>query len=384
MSIPTPPKVAPTQELATHATASHSSHGVLQPQTPRTEWHSYWTSDATGLKVTLVSLIGLGLVILFIATGMALAGRNGPSGGNAAMTTAPSTAAATQQSTAPYNAPDHPTFNAAVPAAPQGDTVDVTLVAEEKIISIAPGIAYHAWTFNGTVPGPILRVRQGQTINFTLTNNTSMGHSIDFHAAETPWSVNYQEVSPGKSFSFSWKAMYPGVFMYHCGTPPVLEHLANGMYGTIIVDPTEGWAPATEYAVVQSEFYTAKTADGSYIVDMDKAILDQPDYVVFNGYANQYKSAPLTVKTGQRIRLFVLNAGPSNFSAFHVIGAMFDKVYIDGNPANVMVGNQTVTIAPGGGAVVELLIPQAGLYPFVTHSFADASKGAAGVIKVTD
>jgi nitrite reductase (NO-forming) len=178
--------------------------------------------------------------------------------------------------------------------------------------------------------------------------------------------------------------MYPGVFMYHCGTPPVIEHLANGMYGEVIVDPATAWAPATEYGIVQSEFYTMKNADGSYSLDMDKAMAVQPDYVVFNGYANQYKADPITVKAGQRIRLFVLNAGPSNFSAFHVIGAMFDEVYIDGNPANEMVGNQTVAIAPGGGATVELVIPQAGLYPFVTHSFADASKGALGVIKVTD
>lgn len=106
--------------------------------------------------------------------------------------------------------------------------------------------------------------------------------------------------------------------------------------------------------------------------------------MVFNGYANQYKSAPLAAKAGQRIRLFVVNAGPSNFSAFHVIGALFDKVYVDGNPANAMSGNQTITIPPGGGAVFELVIPQVGLYPFVTHSFVDASKGALGVIKVTD
>lgn len=336
------------------------------------------------MKMTLVGLIGLGLVILLVAAGLTMASGHTASSDMGATTNAPSTSSATQQFSASYNVPAHQTYDAAMPATPSGDTVAINLVAEEKVITIAPGIAYHAWTFNGTVPGPILRVRQGQTINFTLTNNTAMGHSIDFHAAETPWSVNYQEVPAGKSFSFSWKAMYPGVFMYHCGTPPVLEHLANGMYGTIIVDPAEGWAPATEYAIVQSEFYTAKSADGSYIVDMDKAMADQPDYVVFNGYVNQYKSAPLTVKTGQRIRMFVLNAGPSNFSAFHVIGAMFDKAYIDGNPANVMVGNQTVTIAPGGGAVVELVIPQAGLYPFVTHSFADASKGAVGVIKVTD
>ncbi len=243
-------------------------------------------------------------------------------------------------------------------------------------------MAYHAWTFNGTVPGPVIRVREGQTVNFTLINNGTMGHSIDFHAADTPWSVNYQEVAAGKTFSFSWKAMHPGIFMYHCGTPPVIEHIANGMYGTIIVDPAAGWAPADEYVITQSEFYTLKQADGSYTFDMTKAMAVQPDYVVFNGYATQYKSAPLTAHAGKRIRLFVLDAGPSSFSAFHVIGAMFDKTFMDGNPANLMVGNQTVTLPPGGGAVFELVIPEAGSYPFLTHAFADASKGAIGVIKV--
>jgi nitrite reductase (NO-forming) len=382
MTILEPPP-APTAKLD-KAVPSPDSGRPPQAQAPRYAWRGGFTSDATGLKITLASLISVALVIIFVATGMSLAGRNGAPGGTIAASNAPATSATTQPSTATYKAPDHQTYDAAVPALSQGGAVQVKLVAEDKIISIAPGIAYHAWTFNGTVPGPMLRVRQGQTVDFTLTNNSSMGHSIDFHAAQTPWDVNYQEAPAGKTFSFSWQALVPGVFMYHCGTPPVLEHLANGMYGEIIVDPANGWAPATEYALVQSEFYTMKTADGSYMIDMDKATADQPDYVVFNGYANQYKSAPLTAKAGQRIRLFIVNAGPSNFSAFHVIGALFDKVYVDGNPANAMDGNQTVTIPPGGGAVFELVMPQAGLYPFVTHSFADASKGALGVIKVTN
>src|SRR6266487_3828254 len=172
------------------------------------------------------------------------------------------------------------------------------------------------------MPGPVIRVRQGQTIHFTLINDGNMPHSIDFHAAQTPWNVNYQEVPAGKSFSFDWKANYPGVFMYHCGAPVVIYHMANGMYGAIIVDPANGWAPAQEYVLVQSEF-----------------------------------------------------------SAFHVIGALFSDTYADGNPANHQVGNQTVTIPPGGGMVVEMTIPEAGLYPFVTHSFADVGKGAVGVLK---
>jgi nitrite reductase (NO-forming) len=277
----------------------------------------------------------------------------------------------------------HQLYPAQAPATLQGSTVNVTLTVKELLLPIAPDVVYHAWTFNGTVPGPVIRVKQGQTIHFTLINDGSMPHSIDFHAAQTPWSVNYQGVQPGKSFSFDWKANYPGVFLYHCGSPVVIYHIANGMYGAIIVDPANGWAPAQEYVLVQSEFYTHQLSDGTYVIDPTKVNNGIPDYVVFNGYVNQYKTDPVVAKAGQRIRIFIVNAGPSEFSAFHVIGALFSDTYADGNPANHLVGNQTVTVPPGGGEVVELTIPQAGLYPFVTHSFADASKGALGLLKVT-
>jgi nitrite reductase (NO-forming) len=276
----------------------------------------------------------------------------------------------------------HQNYNAVPPAAPAGNEANIKLVMKDELITISPGVVYHAWTFNGTVPGPVLRVRQGQTVHTTLVNEGTMAHSIDFHAAQTPWNVNYQSIEVGKSFTFTWKANYPGVFMYHCGTPTVIYHMANGMYGTIIVDPANGWTPAQEYSLTQSEFYTTKGQDGTYSVDPTKMMNGIPDYVVFNGYASQYQDAPLKAKVGQRIRLFLMNAGPTQFSAFHVIGAIFSDVYVDGNPANHMVGNQTVTIPPGGGVVVELTIPDAGSYPFVTHSFANASKGAVGVIKV--
>jgi nitrite reductase (NO-forming) len=279
--------------------------------------------------------------------------------------------------------PAHHVYNAQAPVASLSNTVNVTLTVKEVLVSIAPGIAYHAWTFNGAVPGPVIRVRQGQTVHFTLINDGSMPHSIDFHAAQTPWNVNYQPVAPGKSFSFNFTPHYPGVFLYHCGAPTVIYHMANGMYGTIIVDPAKGWSPAQEYVLVQSEFYTQKLPDGSYTVNPTSLNNGIPDYVVFNGYANQYQAAPLTAKAGQRIRLFIVNAGPTLFSAFHVIGAIFSDYYPDGNPANHLVGDQTITIPPGGGAIVELTIPQAGLYPFVTHSFASVGKGALGLIKVT-
>ena len=334
----------------------------------------------TGGVLGLFLIIGI-VLFAYMQMGAQVVSRGVPV---AASTTSSSTTSQAQKPSGPQVVPPpHQTYNAQAPATPQGSTVNLTLAVEEKLITIAPGVAYQAWTFNGTVPGPVLRVRQGQTVHFTLVNKGTMPHSIDFHAAQTPWNINYQEVAPGKSFSFDWKANYPGVFMYHCGAPTVIYHMANGMYGAIIVDPTQGWAPAQEYVLVQSEFYTTKMADGSYSVDPSKLTTGIPDYVVFNGYANQYKSAPLTARAGQRIRIFIVDAGPTLFSAFHVIGTIFSDYYPDGNPANHMVGNQTITVPPGGGAVVELTVPQAGLYPFVTHSFADVGKGALGVLKVT-
>jgi nitrite reductase (NO-forming) len=301
-------------------------------------------------------------------------------------TSAPTTASTpgNTQAASTVAVPPHQTYNAALPPAPTGPVAHITLTVKEALISIAPGIAYHAWTFNGTVPGPILHVRQGQTIHFTLINEGTMPHSIDFHAAQTPWNVNYQPIPPGKSFSFTWTANYPGVFLYHCGAPTAIYHMANGMYGAIIVDPANGYAPAAKaYVLVQSEFYITRLSDGTYGMDLTKVNNATPDYVVFNGYANQYKDTPLTAKAGQRIRIFIVNAGPSEFSAFHVIGAIFSDAYADGNPANHTIGDQTVIVPPGGATMVELVIPQPGLYPFVTHSFVDVGKGALGLIQVT-
>jgi nitrite reductase (NO-forming) len=307
-------------------------------------------------------------------------------GGAIGRPTSSNTMTMTNQSspmTASKNVPAHQTFDPQAPNTASGDVVNVKLVAKQQRIALAPDIAYQAWTFNGTVPGPVIRVRQGQTIHFTLENaDHGMAHSIDFHAAQTPPNVNYKPVLPGESITFDWHANFPGVFMYHCGVPPVMEHMANGMYGAIIVDPANGWAPAKEYVLVQSEFYMKQMSNGDYTYDAQKAMAMEPDHVTFNGYINQYVSSPLTAKPGERIRLFILDAGPSEVSAFHVIGAIFSDVYLDGNPANHTYGQQTVLMPPGGGAVVELTIPDAGHYPFVTHSFMAASMGAMGAIDV--
>ncbi len=298
-------------------------------------------------------------------------------GGAAPAASSPTAAPTIQLVKAP-----HALYDASTKSAPPDKVKEITLTVEQKTMEIAPDVPYDTWTFNGTVPGPILRVRQGDQVNFTLVNNGKMEHSIDFHAAQTPWNINYRSIKAGEKLSFTFTANYPGVFMYHCGTPPVIAHIANGMYGAIIVEPAEGLPPAREYALVQSEFYTKLGNDGIFHYDGAKAMSVQPDYTVFNGYANQYKDAPLTADPGQLIRIWIVNAGPSEYSAFHIIGTILDKTYPDGDPKNVEYGRQTVIVPPGGGYMVELTVPEAGLYPFVTHSFADASRGALGVLKV--
>jgi nitrite reductase (NO-forming) len=367
----------PTQSAPATPPAPSSTY-FTSASTPARTSKGFWRGSPAEIVFATLTAFALIAAFMFSVTHV-----SAPASASNSNSNSSNTSSSSSNSSGPaFPAPAHKTYDATAPAALQGSAVNVKLVAKESVISIAPGVAYRAWTFNDTVPGPVIRVKQGQTVNFTLVNGTAMAHSIDFHAAETPWNVNYQPVAAGKSFSFSWKATYPGIFMYHCGTPPVIEHIANGMYGAIIVDPASGWKPAHEFVLVQSEFYTRKMPDGSMSFDYNKAMAVQPDYVTFNGYANQYKDAPLTAKLGERVRIFVLNAGPSEFSAFHTIGAMFTDVYVDGNPANHTVGNQTITIPPGGGSVVELTIPEAGLYPFVTHSFANASAGALGILKI--
>ncbi|MEO8779894.1 MAG: multicopper oxidase domain-containing protein [Rhodanobacter sp.] len=264
-----------------------------------------------------------------------------------------------------------------------GDSVDVNLVASDKTVSIASGVNYQAWTFGGTVPAPIIHVRQGQTVNVTFTNHGTMQHSIDFHAAITPPSLHYVEVQPGKSIKFSFVATVPGAFLYHCGTPPVLLHIGNGMFGAIIVDPATPLPPADDsYVIVQSEWYTQQVADHLMGPNFERMKEERPDEVVFNGAAFQYRDHPLQATAGKRVRLYVVDAGPDLWSSFHVIGAIFDKVYPDGDATHAQSNVSTYSIGPGAGAVFDLTLPEPGNYPFVDHDMAHASAGAIGVLQV--
>lgn len=285
--------------------------------------------------------------------------------------------------------PVEPAYRAELAPASDARIKEFRIPMTHDTIEIAPGVTYDGWTFGGTVPGPAIRVRQGDRVRITLVNESPMGHSIDFHSARIPMNEAFRTIGPGEELTFEFEARDAGAFMVHCGTPPVLLHIMQGMYLPIIVDPAGGWGTEAdrEFVLVQSEFYPTGGEDGRPAApDMEAARAKDATYVVFNGRAGQYKDAPLRAEVGDRVRIFVVNAGPSLPSDFHVVGAVFDRVYPDGDPAHALEGVQTWTVPAGGGAVFETVFEEGasgeGLYAFVTHAFADADKGAVGVIRV--
>ncbi|MGE5223643.1 MAG: multicopper oxidase domain-containing protein [Omnitrophica WOR_2 bacterium] len=266
----------------------------------------------------------------------------------------------------------------------EGDSVNLTIISTDVDVEIASGVNYKAWTFGGSVPGPIIHVRQGQTVNVTFKNQGEMQHSIDFHAAEIAPSVAYRSINPGDQIQFSFVANVPGVFIYHCGTPPVMLHMANGMYGALVVDPTEPLPPVdASYVLVQSEWYTSQVNGNLLTSDFKKMQAANPDEVVFNGSAFQYRDHPLPVKSGQTVRLYVVDAGPNLPSAFHVIGGIFTAVYPDGDASHAQSGVSTYEIAPGQGVVFDIKLTQPGKYPFVDHSMRSMQIGAMGMFEVS-
>ncbi len=283
-----------------------------------------------------------------------------------------------------------PAYVAAVSPPSAARVKEFRIPITHDTIEIADGVTYEGWTFGGTVPGPVIRVREGDLVKIHLVNESSMPHSIDFHSARIPWNEAYHSINPGEDLRFEFTARDPGVYLVHCGTPPVTMHIMQGMYLAIIVDPKDGWGTEVdkEFVLVQSEFYAQPGQEqGTLAPDFQAAMSKSARYVVFNGRAFQYKAHPLQVEEGDRVRLFVVAAGPTFRSDFHIVGAIFDRVYPDGNPDNVLENVQTYTVPAGGGAVFETTFEAGasgvGLYPFVTHAFADAERGAVGLIQVS-
>jgi len=272
----------------------------------------------------------------------------------------------------------------------QATKVVVNLEVKEVTRRLADNVDYTFWTFGGNVPGSFIRIREGDLVEFHLHNNqnSKMPHNIDLHAVSGPGGgAGASFTAPGHSSEFSFRALNPGLYVYHCATAPVGMHIANGMYGLILVEPKEGMAPVDhEYYVMQGEFYTTgKFGDaGLQGFDMDKAIDERPPYVVFNGAVGALTDTnALTARVGEKIRLFVGNGGPNLDSSFHVVGNIFDTVYADGGTTPTH-NIQTVLIPAGGAAIVEFQPKVPGGYAIVDHSiFRAFNKGAMGTLNVT-
>jgi copper-containing nitrite reductase len=271
-------------------------------------------------------------------------------------------------------------------------TVKVDLTAMEVVgeLDHATGTTYRYWTFNGKVPGPMIRVRQDDTVEVTLHNDphSRMVHSIDFHAAIGPGGgAALSQVIPGQQKTFTFQATAPGLFVYHCGTPMIADHIANGMYGLILVEPPGGLPHVDrEYYVMQGEVYTtaAKGKSGLQDFSEDNLMKEAPQYFVFNGavdaLVNQH---PLTAKSGETVRIFFGDAGPNEISSFHMVGEIFNHEYQLGSLSSRLEGVQTALVPPGGAAILELKASMAGQFNFMDHAMTRMSKGSLGTLTVS-
>ena len=267
--------------------------------------------------------------------------------------------------------------------------VRVKMETVEKTMTMEDGVEYHYWTFNGDVPGQMIRVREGDTVEVEFSNNPSstVPHNVDFHAATGQGGgAEASFTAPGHTSTFSFKALQAGLYIYHCAVAPVGMHIANGMYGLILVEPKEGLPKVDkEFYIVQGDFYTKgkKGAQGLQPFDMDKAIAEQPEYVVFNGHVGSIAGDnALKAKAGETVRMYVGNGGPNLVSSFHVIGEIFDKVYVEGGKL-INENVQSTVIPAGGAAMIEFKVDIPGSYTLVDHSiFRAFNKGALGQLKV--
>ncbi|MFW5966753.1 MAG: copper-containing nitrite reductase [Persicimonas sp.] len=270
------------------------------------------------------------------------------------------------------------------------EEVEFTIESEEVIAEVEDGTTYEMWTYNGTVPGPMLRVKEGDDVIVNVDNHedSSMSHSIDFHAVTGPGGgAEVLQVPPGERRSLKFNAKQAGLYVYHCATPHIPTHLARGMYGLILVEPKEGLEPVDhEYYVVQGEYYTdAKPGTkGHQTENSDRLFEEQPTYVVYNGRVGSLTGdRAMTADVGDTVRVFYGVGGPNTTSAFHVIGEIFDRVYPEAALLNEPKKNvQTTTVPPGGATMVEFEVDYPGSYLFVDHALTRLDKGAVGILNV--
>ncbi|MCA9896942.1 MAG: nitrite reductase, copper-containing [Anaerolineales bacterium] len=278
---------------------------------------------------------------------------------------------------------------------PVGDrepqTIQVDLEAIEVVGQLADGATYNYFTFNGTVPGPMLRVRVGDTVELTLRNaaESHFPHSIDLHAVNGPGGGHiYTETNPGEENSFTFKTLAPGIYVYHCATPSVPHHITNGMYGLILVEPEGGLPPVDhEFYVMQGEIYTAQAfgSTGELLFSADKLSQETPEYYVFNGAAGALTQDEnvLQAAVGETVRIFFGVGGPNKTSSFHVIGEIFDRAYNFGSLTSPPLTDvQTVTVPPGGAWMVEFQVDVPGTYLLVDHALSRSERGLVGYLVV--
>jgi nitrite reductase (NO-forming) len=328
-------------------------------------------------------MVGVAASAAWPDTGQASAGTAAPAdtGGTAA---APTTGAKIDFAAKP--GADWVARDPVLPPASTETVHNIVMTAyDQDVAEVAPGVEQQIWTYDKLMPGPFYRGKVGDQFNFTLKNEGTMGHSVDFHASKVAWNVRMATINPGESIEYPFEAKHAGIYMYHCGTPPALHHIGAGMYGAIIVDPPDLAPVDHEFAFVQSEIYTGPQGEVGDLTKMQKSAWDA---IVFNGYVNGYRDRPIRVEPGQRIRAWVLDAGPSENSSWHVIGTIFDTVFKEGNyllrPGDGQRGgSQALDLQPAQGGFVELVFPEAGHYPFVSHVMVDAERGARGIVGVT-
>ncbi len=269
--------------------------------------------------------------------------------------------------------------------APAATEHRITLDCTEVEGEVAPGVSQMLWTFNDLVPAPFYRGKLGDRFVFTLNNKGSLDHSVDFHASKVAWSDEMRSIAPGESLEYAFEAKHSGIYMFHCGTAPVMHHIGAGMHGGLVVDPPDLVPADHEFIFIQSEIYTGPSGEVASYGKMQRSAWDA---VVFNGYVNQYRHRPIRVEPEQRIRVWVLNNGPSENSSFHVIGTIADTVYKEGayrlRPGSLRGGSQALDLQPAQGGFIEFTFDEPGFYPFVTHKFATAEIGALGLFQAGD
>ncbi len=334
---------------------------------------------------TIVGHKQSGMRLTIVPTGVPTATVGGHPGHVPAETGEPAASAAADVDLSRAPAPGFEAHDPRVAPATDEKVHRITLEVADQLTEVAPGVTQTLWTFGGSAPGPVIRGKVGDRFEITLVNDGSIGHSIDFHAGALAPDEPMRTIAPGETLTYRFTATRSGIWMYHCSTAPMSAHIANGMMGAVVIDPPDLAPVDHELVLVQSEMYLGPQGGE---VDAERVGSGHPDLVVFNGYADGYLHDPVEVRAGDRVRVWVLAAGPNVGSSFHVVGGQFDTVFHEGayrlRPGGTEQGGaQALGLTVAQGGFVELELPEAGTYPFVTHVMSDAERGARGAFVVT-